>query len=140
MNQECLSTFQELKTGKKIKFIIYGMNADNTEIVVLSTSTEKSYDTFLENLPETECRWAVYDMEFDSGEGIRNKLCFYMWSVHDSVPFESGVKGRRRSGRCVGVGSASERPSPKRLVRRDSQRSSLSSETTPTRVASPCCR
>ena len=81
MNQECLSTFQELKTGKKIKFIIYGMNADNTEIVVLSTSTESSYDTFLENLPETECRWAVYDMEFDSGEGIRNKLCFYMWSV-----------------------------------------------------------
>ncbi|KAL7414455.1 hypothetical protein BDY24DRAFT_385243 [Mrakia frigida] len=80
VSQECLSAFQELKTGKKIKYIIYGMNADNSEIVVLKTSTEKSYDTFLEELPETECRWAVYDMEFDSGEGIRNKLCFYMWT------------------------------------------------------------
>lgn len=55
------------------------MNADNSEIIVLKESTDQSYDKFLEELPESECRWAVYDMEFDSGEGIRNKLCFYMW-------------------------------------------------------------
>jgi hypothetical protein len=79
VSQECLSAFQELKTGKKIKYIIYGMSPDNSQIVVLETSTEKSYDAFIEKLPETECRWAVYDFEFDSGEGIRNKLCFYMW-------------------------------------------------------------
>jgi cofilin len=79
VNAECLSKFQELKTGKKIKYIIFGMNADNSEIIVLKESTDQSYDKFLEELPESECRWAVYDMEFDSGEGIRNKLCFYMW-------------------------------------------------------------
>lgn len=76
------------------------MNADNSEIVVLKTSTEKSYDTFLEELPETECRWAVYDMEFDSGEGIRNKLCFYMWYV--SVLFFGDGSWRGEDGRSAG--------------------------------------
>ncbi|CED85064.1 actin depolymerizing factor [Phaffia rhodozyma] len=80
VNQECLSAYQELKAGKKIKYIVFGMSPDNTEIVVLSKSTEKSYDSFIEQLPENECRWAVYDFEFDSGEGIRNKLVFYMWT------------------------------------------------------------
>ena len=34
-------------------------------------------------LPEKECRWAVYDFEFtlSSGEGIRNKLTFIAWYV-----------------------------------------------------------
>lgn len=50
---------------------------------MLKTSTDKDFDQFLENLPEKECRWAVYDFEFDlgSGEGKRNKLTFVGWSV-----------------------------------------------------------
>ena len=84
--EECLQAFQELKAGKKTKYIVYGMSADNTEIVVLKTSTDKSYETFLEDLPETECRWAVYDFEFDSGEGLRNKILFYMWCVPGFCP------------------------------------------------------
>lgn len=49
--------------------------------MVLSTSTENDFDKFLENLPEKECRWAVYDFEFElgPGEGKRNKLTFVGW-------------------------------------------------------------
>ena len=55
--------------------------------MVLKESTEKDYDKFTAELPEKECRWAVYDFEYTlpSGEGTRNKLCFIMWCVVQMV-------------------------------------------------------
>jgi len=78
--QECITKFQELKLRKQLKFIIYGLNNTKTEVIVYKTSSSSDYEEFLENLPETECRWAVYDFEYDSGEGKRNRLLFYSWS------------------------------------------------------------
>lgn len=75
------------------------MSADNSEIVVLDKSTEKDYDKFLETLPEAECRWAVYDFEFDSGEGLRNKIIFFAWCVLLFLAFVSSpCAGRREEG------------------------------------------
>lgn len=76
----CNVTFQELKLGKKHKYIIFNLNKDFTEIVVEKCSSESNYEKFLENLPEKECRWAVYDFDFEK-DGKRNKLCFISWSV-----------------------------------------------------------
>ena len=80
VNPECLDTFQELKLGKKIKYIIYGLSEDNKEIVVLKRSESQLYDEFVADLPEKDCRWAVYDFEYEKEEGgRRNKICFYSW-------------------------------------------------------------
>lgn len=88
MSQECLEQFQSLKLGKKIKYIIYTLSPDNTEIVVGKTSESDSYDDFLAELPPAECRYAIYDFEYQKGdEGKRNKICFFTWS-----PDESKVK------------------------------------------------
>ena len=43
------------------------------------TSEDKDFETFLGELPENDCVWAVYDFEFDSGEGLRNKITFISW-------------------------------------------------------------
>ncbi|KAF9066747.1 actin depolymerizing factor [Rhodocollybia butyracea] len=81
VNNECLEVYQALKLGKKMKYIIFNINSNNTEIVVDKKSESKEYDDFIADLPELECRWAVYDFEYKTDEGgIRNKLCFYMWS------------------------------------------------------------
>lgn len=65
---------------KQYKYIIFNLNKDNTEIIVEKTSTEKDYDTFVEELSETECRWVVYDFEFEKeGGGKRNKIIFFSW-------------------------------------------------------------
>ena len=89
VNPVCLDTFQELKLKKKHKYIIYTLNKEFTEIVVEKQSSDQSYDTFIADLPETECRFAVYDFEFEKeGAGKRNKLCFFAWSVL-SVSFDS---------------------------------------------------
>ncbi|KAI0338864.1 hypothetical protein BDW22DRAFT_1337022, partial [Trametopsis cervina] len=90
VSQQCLDVFQELKIGKKHKYIIYGLSSDLTEIVVVKTSSETDYETFIGDLPEGECRYAVYDFEFEAeGGGKRNKIIFASW-----VPDDAKIKAK----------------------------------------------
>ncbi|WVN85563.1 uncharacterized protein L203_100711 [Cryptococcus depauperatus CBS 7841] len=105
---ECIEAYQKLKAGKKFTYIIYGLSPDYSSIVVLKTSQEKNFDKFIEELPEQECRWAVYDYEFTlpGGEGTRNKLCFVSWSpdtakIKDKMLFASSRDALRRT--LVGI-------------------------------------
>jgi hypothetical protein len=78
---------------------------------VLDTSTDKDFEGFVGKLPERDCRWAVYDFEFNLGaDGIRNKLAFIMWSVSillfwrfqcDETDSRAGMcrQGRKESAR-----------------------------------------
>lgn len=105
--QECLEKFQELKTGKKLAYVIFGLSDDKKSIVVLKTSENKDFDQFVGELPEKECRWAIYDFEYTlpGGEGIRNKLTFVQWWVdfrarcssadsRDRSPDDANVKNK----------------------------------------------
>ncbi|KAE9404630.1 hypothetical protein BT96DRAFT_853610 [Gymnopus androsaceus JB14] len=85
VHQQCLDDFQALKLKKAHKYVIFNLNKDNTEIITEKTSSAQDYEEFLADLPENECRWAVYDFEFEKeGAGKRNKLCFFMWSPDDA--------------------------------------------------------
>ncbi|KAI0081627.1 actin cross-linking [Panus rudis PR-1116 ss-1] len=103
VHSEVPIAFNELKLGKKLKYIIFGLSDDNTEVVVLKKSPEPDYETFLSELPEQECRWAVYDFEFERpGEGKRSKLLFVSWSPDDAkikqkMLFASSKDALRRS-------------------------------------------
>lgn len=88
----CLKAYDELKLGKKLKYVVYGLTPDMKAITTLKKADLQEgaeFETFVENLPEKECRWGVYDMEYDQGEGKRNKLCFVMWYV-GSLPYVMG--------------------------------------------------
>lgn len=74
----CITTYQQLKLGKKFKYILFALNDDLSEIVVEKTSDAPDYEAFVEDLPKDQCRWAVYDLEFEK-DGKRNKLCFVSW-------------------------------------------------------------
>ncbi|KAI0357505.1 recombinant Actophorin [Trametes cingulata] len=108
VNPECLEAYQELKLGKKTKYIIFTLSKDNTEIIVEKKSPPTStYDDFLADLPEGECRWAVYDFDFEKDDGgKRSKITFYSWSPDDSkvkqkMLFASSKDALRRS--LVGI-------------------------------------
>ncbi|GME79304.1 unnamed protein product [Ambrosiozyma monospora] len=79
---EALKAFNELKLGRESKFVIYKLNDAKTQIVVDKVSNDQSYDAFTEQLPENDCRYAVYIFEYEvaPGEGKRSKLIFYQWS------------------------------------------------------------
>jgi cofilin len=78
---DCLTKFEELKLRKKIKYIIFRVNDSKTEIIPEKESLSSDYDEFLQDLPENECRWAVYDLEFQKDEGgLRQKIIFLHWS------------------------------------------------------------
>ncbi|KAL1405124.1 cofilin [Vanrija albida] len=83
---ETLERYQELKTGKKLAYVIYGVSDDKKSIVVLKTSESRNFEDFVADLPEKECRWAVYDFQYElpGGEGTRNKLVFVQWSPDDA--------------------------------------------------------
>ncbi len=85
VNSDCLEQFQQLKLGKKLKYIIYAIGAGGKEIVVEKTSSSDDYDEFVAQLPADDCRYAVYDLAFEKeGEGKRNKICFFAWSPDDA--------------------------------------------------------
>ncbi|KAG0207440.1 cofilin [Mortierella sp. GBA30] len=84
VDKACLDAFQDLKLGKKLKYIIYKLAEDNKSIVVAKQATTGTYDEFLTELPANDCRWAVYDFDYKIADGDRNKIVFYSWSPEDS--------------------------------------------------------
>ena len=82
--------------GKSTKWIIYKISDDYKEIVVEETSTSGDYSAFREKLLNAKSkdkkgkegmggRYAVFDMEYDQGEGQRSKITFISW-VPDDAP------------------------------------------------------
>ncbi|KAJ0413537.1 cofilin [Aspergillus carlsbadensis] len=80
VDDDCVAKFQDLKVKGLYKYIIFGLNSTNSSIIVHKTSSDEDYDTFLADLPETECRWAVYDFHYTTDSGDKKKLLFYYWS------------------------------------------------------------
>ncbi|KAJ1976650.1 cofilin [Dimargaris verticillata] len=89
VNNECLDVFQQLKSKRAFKYVIYKLSDDKKEIVVDSKSDNADYDDFVAALPPKDCRYAVYDFEYErANEGKRNKICFFIWSP-DEAPIKS---------------------------------------------------
>ncbi|KAL2149483.1 hypothetical protein VTH82DRAFT_8134 [Thermothelomyces myriococcoides] len=98
VNEECITTYNDLKLNKKYKYIIFKLSDDNTQIVVESTSEDGSeYEDFRNKLINATSksktgavgkgpRYAVYDVQYElsSGEGTRNKITFIAWSPDDA--------------------------------------------------------
>ena len=100
VSPECISTFNELKLGKDIKWIIYKISDDWKEIVVEETSTKADYNEFRDKLLNAKSkdrrgkegiggRYAVFDVEYEleSGEGTRNKITFISWCPDDASQY-----------------------------------------------------
>ena len=85
MHDDALSAFNKFKLGGRnndTNYIVYKLSDDKTQIVVEESGSAAEYDDFINKLPENDCRYAVYDFEFElpNGEGKRNKIVFYTWS------------------------------------------------------------
>ncbi|MEU8851964.1 actin depolymerization factor/cofilin-like domain-containing protein [Streptomyces sp. NPDC048564] len=107
VNDVCLQEFQALKLKKQHKYVIFNLSGDNTEIIVEKVSSSTDYDDFIADLPESECRWAAYDFEFEQeGGGKRSKLTLVSWApetarIKQKMAFASSKDALRRA--LVGI-------------------------------------
>ena len=86
VNNAVLTTFSDLKIGRKYKYVIYKINDLLTEVIVDKTAdssnSSNSYDDFITDikLVGNESRYAIYDFDYVGADGgTRNRICFYIW-------------------------------------------------------------
>jgi cofilin len=109
VNDVCLQEYRALKLKRTHKYIVFNLSEDYSEIVVEKVSSSPDYDDFIADLPETECRWAVYDFEFEKeGAGKRSKLTFISWApenakVKQKMLFASSREPLRRALEGIAV-------------------------------------
>jgi len=86
VNDDCKTSFQDVKLGHKYRYVVYRLTDDLKRIEVLKTADPSAtYDDFLEDMKEAErleqCRFAIFDAEYKTKDGQpRNKIIFIMWS------------------------------------------------------------
>jgi cofilin len=87
----CVEVFNQIKLGHKFRYIVYALTKDLKEITVLKTApTTNTYDDLVMDLQEAqavkECRYAVFDANFNLADGSRrSKLVFFLWSPDEAT-------------------------------------------------------
>lgn len=78
--------YQDLKLKQRYKYIIYKLSDDYKTIVVekkmeKTDTSQDPYESLISHFPADDCRYAVYDFEYQvsASEGMRKKICFYVW-------------------------------------------------------------
>ncbi|KAF9988361.1 cofilin [Modicella reniformis] len=99
---DCLETYQSLKTQKQLKYIIFKITDDKKSIVLDKTGVDdksldsvKKYEAFVNELPQNDCRLAVYDFDYileddaTKTQGQRNKIVFFFWAPDDGASIKA---------------------------------------------------
>ncbi|KAL8495295.1 hypothetical protein ACS0TY_019447 [Phlomoides rotata] len=82
VSDECKTTFLELKAKRNYRFITFKID-DNFQQVSLDKvgNHGETYDDFISILPESDCRYAVFDYDFTTDENChKSKIFFIAWS------------------------------------------------------------
>ena len=84
VHPDCITRYNELKLGKKFKYIIYKLSDDYKEVVVEDASTDGDWEVFQSKLMNAKSshkgkegkgpRFAVYDFEYELAEGEGKRL------------------------------------------------------------------
>ncbi|KMT16622.1 hypothetical protein BVRB_3g049080 [Beta vulgaris subsp. vulgaris] len=80
--EQCKTIFTELQRKKVHRYVVFKIDEKKKEVSVEKTGgPAESYDDFLASLPESDCRYAVYDYDFVNAENCqKSKIFFIAWS------------------------------------------------------------
>lgn len=83
VHEDTVNIFNWMKTRSTYKWVIYRIDASGHQVVIEFLGIkDSSYEDFVAALPETECRYGVYDymyMNEERGANL-NKLVFLHWA------------------------------------------------------------
>ncbi|CAN6695895.1 unnamed protein product [Malus baccata var. baccata] len=79
---DCKLKFLELKAKRTYRFIVFKIDEKKNEVIVEKLGEPaESYEDFTANLPDDECRYAVYDFDFVTVENCQKSRIFFVgWS------------------------------------------------------------
>ncbi|KAF3931104.1 Cofilin [Dactylellina cionopaga] len=86
VSQESVDAYLDLKQNKS-RYILLRVSDKLTEIVLEKTvplSAGSKYNDFLADLAWTECKFAVYNFEYDFEGSHRSKIVFFHWAPESS--------------------------------------------------------
>jgi len=79
--------YTEIKSKHKHRYLIYKFNRDGNVICEKAGQPEAKWNDFLDDLPDNDCRWSVYDFEYTTSNGQQHsKIIFVIWSPLTSPP------------------------------------------------------
>jgi len=98
VHTEVVELFEEMKIRHTHKYMVAKINLDSGLIELVSkkessksgdaAALQSDYESFVEELPSKEGRYAVYDFQYTLKDGgLRNKLLFIVWAP-DSAPIK----------------------------------------------------
>ncbi|CAN6280789.1 unnamed protein product [Urochloa humidicola] len=141
---ECVARFQELRTARAHRFVVFKIDDSLEQVVVDKVGPrDAGFDDLTASLPADGCRYAVYDHDFTvgeatargaAGEAPRSKIFFVSWSpatadVKSKMVYASSNEGvqegaRRRADRRAGYRPQRAHPRrpqrPRLLINRSS--------------------
>lgn len=86
VSDDVVAEYQNIKLGKKYSYIQMKISDDKKLIVMEKAVESATYDDFVKQLPEKDCRYAVFDFNYELGEsGHRNELIFIVWCPDTSA-------------------------------------------------------
>lgn len=83
VDDEVCTTFNsfKLQTGEKLRYYIYTIENKKTIIIESKGDRTKSYEDFVAELPENDCRYGLIDLDFKTTDGRpTSKLVFITWN------------------------------------------------------------
>lgn len=82
VDEACITHFTDLKKKRAFRFLTFQIDAEGQKVVCVDQGArEKTYDDFVASLPADDCRYGVYDHDWEDSEGCKkSKIGFFAWS------------------------------------------------------------
>jgi len=84
IDDDCVHKFNELKLAHSYRYLIYKISDDLTQVVVEKAVTSGSWEDFEHALPANDCRYGIFDFEYEKDGGVRDKIVFVVWCPENS--------------------------------------------------------
>jgi len=83
--EDCVNRFNELKLAHAYRYLVFKMSPDLTNVVLEKTDHDgASWEDFERDLPKDDCRYGIFDFEYEKDGGKRNKIVFVVWCPETS--------------------------------------------------------
>lgn len=81
---EVTTSFKKFKLGQepfKLRYFIYQIKDKKTIVIEKQGERSKTFDDFVEDLPENDCRYGLVDIEFETDDGRpTSKMVLITWN------------------------------------------------------------